>query len=76
MTVGSNWQGFWRPAVSDQVRFLIVDGAEVGQTTYLLVVIVHMVSPVIALCLVGVQEWLGWGSGRNADAASYALLER
>ena len=51
--------GLWKPAVSDEVRFLIVGGAEVGQGTYRRALLVHLAAPVVAALTLGVSLWLG-----------------
>ena len=51
--------GLWEPAVSDDVRFLIVGGAEVGQGSYRRWLLVHLAAPVVAAVALGVSIWLG-----------------
>ena len=57
--------GLWEPAVSDDVRFLIVGGAEVGQGTYRRTLLVHLAAPVVALCALGVSFLLGRTRGTH-----------
>ena len=47
--------GLWTPAVSEDVRFLIVGGAEVGQGTYRRALLAHLVAPVVAAIALGVS---------------------
>jgi hypothetical protein len=51
--------GLWRPAVSDDVRFLIIGGAEVGQDAYRRALIVHLAAPIVAVVALGTSSWLG-----------------
>lgn len=51
--------GLWTPAVSDDVRFLLVGGAEVGQGFYRRALIVHLAAPVVAAVALGTSSWLG-----------------
>jgi hypothetical protein len=44
----SDHRGLWGPAFSDEVRFVIVRGAEVEQSTYRLRLLVHVIAPVLA----------------------------
>lgn len=51
--------GLWTPAVSDDVRFLVVGGTEVGQGFYRRALIVHLAAPVVAAVALGTSWWLG-----------------
>jgi hypothetical protein len=48
VVVGTDLSGYWDAAVDDRVRFVLVDGAEVAQSTYARTLAVHLVSPLIA----------------------------
>lgn len=51
--------GLWKPAVSDEVRFLIIGGTEVGQAIYRRWLLVHLAAPVVAAIALGASVWLG-----------------
>jgi hypothetical protein len=46
--VGEGISGYWFAAFDDDVAFLLVDGAEVGQGAYARALVVHLVAPVLA----------------------------
>src|SRR6478752_7763218 len=48
VTTGNSFKGLWRPAVSNDLLFLVVGGREVGQHAYLVSVLVHVVAPLVA----------------------------
>lgn len=50
--------GLWKPAVSDDVRFLVVGGAEVGQATYRRALLIHLATPVVAAIALAASVWL------------------
>lgn len=56
VTVGDDIQGLWYPAFSDEVRFAIVNGAEVPPSTLAPWVVLHLLAPVLSLAFVAV----GW----------------
>lgn len=60
VTVGSNQRGLWRPAFSEEVRFLLIDGAEIGQSTYRASLLIHLATPILAaLTLVAATAIVG-----------------
>jgi hypothetical protein len=65
VTVGDSISGYWVAAFDDRVRFVLVDGQQVGQSTYARSLVVHLVSPVAAVAAL-VAAWL---SVRRLDPA-------
>jgi quinol-cytochrome oxidoreductase complex cytochrome b subunit len=55
VTVGTNFAGLWKPAMSDQVRFVLIHGSEVSPQTYLAALLIHLAAPVLALLCIGVS---------------------
>jgi hypothetical protein len=51
--------GLWKPAVSDEVRFIIIGDTEFGQASYRRWLLVHLASPVVAATALGASVWLG-----------------
>lgn len=84
VTVGESFSGLWKPAVSDDVRFLIIGGAEVGQSTYLRALVIHLGAPVVAAVALLAAEWIGRDRparaadepGRNPDEPAGPPLSR
>jgi hypothetical protein len=58
VTVGANYTGLWRPAFSDQVRFVFVGGSEVSPHAYLAALLVHIAAPAVALLALGISTFL------------------
>jgi hypothetical protein len=58
VTLGTNYAGLWRPAVSDQVRFVLIGGSRVGQDAYLGALLIHLVAPVVAMLAVGASTYI------------------
>lgn len=55
VTVGTNVDGIWRVAFDDAVRFVIVDGTEVSQTTYRNAVGAHLLLTAVVAATVGLM---------------------
>ena len=49
VVVGSDISGYWVAAFDDGVRFIVVDGQEIGQSTYARALVVHLLAPFLAL---------------------------
>ena len=49
VTVGKNIQGYWPAAFDKDVRFVLVGGSEVSQTTYRIALLAHLGAAVVAL---------------------------
>lgn len=74
VVVGSDISGYWLAAFDDGVRFILVDGQEIGQSTYARSLIVHLASPLVAVVALAVA-WrsvreLGRGSGEVAGSSA------
>jgi hypothetical protein len=48
VNTGEDISGYWVAAVDDRVRFVLVDGQEIGQSTYARSLVAHLVSPLVA----------------------------
>ncbi|MBK5222524.1 MAG: hypothetical protein JJE52_06560 [Acidimicrobiia bacterium] len=57
VTVGTDVWGLWFAAFSDEVRFVLVAGAEVAPATLARWLIVHMASSVVAVVAIVVSWW-------------------
>jgi quinol-cytochrome oxidoreductase complex cytochrome b subunit len=57
VTVGTNFAGLWKPAMSDQVRFVLINGSEVSPHTYLAALLIHLAAPVLALLCIAVSAF-------------------
>jgi hypothetical protein len=53
--VGTGISGYWFAAFDDDVVFLLIDGAEVGQSTYARTLVVHLVAPVVCALALGLM---------------------
>lgn len=60
VAVASDLSGYWYAAFDDGVRFVVLDGAEVGQGTYAAAVVVHLAAPVVGLLAMVPALALGW----------------
>jgi len=49
VTVGGRTSGLWWPAFDDGVAFILMGGAEIGQETYRVWLLVHLAAPVVGL---------------------------
>lgn len=45
VTTGTNADGYWYAAFNDEVRFVLVDGAEISQGQYAPAAVAHLVAP-------------------------------
>lgn len=58
VTVGSNIRGLWWPlAHGEELRFLIIDGAEIGVATYQRWLVVNIVAVVVACAALLASAW-------------------
>ncbi len=48
VTVGTDLDGFWTAAFDEQVRFVLVGGAEVSRRAYATALVVHLAAPLVA----------------------------
>jgi hypothetical protein len=62
--VGAGESGYWFAAFDPDVAFVLVDGAEVGQSAYAATLLVHLVAPAVA----GVSLALAHRAVRHTDA--------
>jgi hypothetical protein len=65
VTAGKDYNGLWPAAFDDDVRFVMVGGSEVNQSTFTIWVVIHLIAPMIALFALVV----GWRSSRGLVAA-------
>ena len=59
VTTGSDLRGLWPAGFSDEVRFVLVGGAEVDTGTYARWLLVHLAAPLLALGTTAVGAWAG-----------------
>lgn len=64
VTVGIDMVGLLKPAYSEKVRFLLINGAEVSQSTYATWLLIHLITPFVALLSLAV----GWAVSRRRRA--------
>jgi quinol-cytochrome oxidoreductase complex cytochrome b subunit len=70
VTVGSNFGGVLDAAFDDRVRFLIIGGVEVGQSTYRLWFLIHAAGLSAGLWLITVLLAMRLRAGRDAPPPS------
>lgn len=66
VTVGSDIKGLWFAAFSSDVRFVLIRGVEVSQTTIAVWVVVHLLAPLLALAAMAVA----WREHQRAATAA------
>lgn len=63
--VGTELEGYRAAAFDDQVRFVLVDGAEVSPGEYVTVLVGHLAAPLVAVAALLVLAVVLWRAGRS-----------